>query len=160
MAILEIKHYPDPILKKKSEEIKEITPEIKRVAQDMIETLEKAEGVGLAAPQVGILKRIIVVKTENGPVVFLNPKILKKSKLKEIKEEGCLCFPGIYLKIRRAQSVFVEAQKLSGEKVQFLSQNLLARILQHEIDHLGGKLILDRISFWERQKVKKDLKSK
>src|SRR3989344_1739543 len=152
--ILRIKKYPDQILKEKADRVEEITEEIKALCQDMIETLGQAQGVGLAAPQVGELKRIIIV----GKEAFLNPEIVKKSKETEINEEGCLCFPGIYLKIKRAKKVKVEALSLEGKKIQTEAEELSARIFQHEIDHLNGKLIIDKIPFWQRWKIKKQLK--
>jgi peptide deformylase len=158
MAILEIKKYPDPILRKKAEEVKEITEEIKKIAQDMIETKRSSQGIGLAAPQVGILKRIIVLRTENHPQVLVNPEILEKSKEKEIMEEGCLSFPGLYLKIKRAKRVKVEALDEKGEKIKIQAEGLPARIFQHEIDHLDGILFIDRLSFWQKLKIKNQLK--
>lgn len=159
MSVLEIKKYPDKVLKKKSEEIKEITQEIKEIVLDMIETMEKNEGVGLAAPQVGILKRIIAVQTETGPKVFINPKILKKSAEKIIDEEGCLSVPGIRLKIKRAKSAEVKAIDEGGKEVLVKAEGLLARVFQHEIDHLDGKLFIDRLNFWQRWKIRKELKN-
>ncbi len=151
---LEILKYPNPVLKKKSEEIKEITEEIKSLAKEMAKIMIDSQGVGLAAPQLGILKRIIVVKGEKGPAAFVNPRILRKSKDSETAEEGCLCFPGTYLKIKRANKVEVEAMNLAGQKVTFEAQGLLARIFQHETDHLDGILILDKVGFWQKRKIK------
>lgn len=151
---MEILKYPNPVLKKKSEEVKGITPEVKELALDMAKAMEKNNGVGLAAPQLGILKRIIVVKGEKGPAAFVNPKIIQKSRKTETAEEGCLCFPGIFLKIKRAERVEVEAINLAGEKITFRAQDMLARIFQHEIDHLDGILILDRADFWQKMKLK------
>ena len=149
--ILEIKKYPNPILKKKAGEIREISAEIKSLAKDMIETMAQGDGIGLAGPQVGESKRMIAIVTEQGPEVFINPKIVVKSGEKELIEEGCLSFPGLFLKISRAKSVEVEALALQGEKVRIKATGLLARIFQHEIDHLDGILIINRISL--RQKV-------
>jgi len=155
MATLEIKKYPDSILRKKCQEVGEITSEIKRLAQDLAETMVKRDGVGLAAQQVGELKRIIAVQTEESPVVFINPKIIKKSKETEVMEEGCLSFPNLYLKIKRPREVEIEALSIDGEKKQIKAEGLLARVLQHEIDHLDGKLFIDRIGFFQRLKLKK-----
>jgi len=156
MAILKIKKYPDPILREKCEEVKEVNEEIKKLVDDMIETMEKNDGAGLAAPQVGVLKRVIVVETEKGPVGFVNPKIVKKSKETVIEEEGCLSFPGLWLKIKRWKGVDIEALDGDGKKVK--AENLLASILQHEIDHLDGILYIDRIGFCQRLKIRKKLK--
>jgi len=154
MAILEIKKYPDPILRKKCQEVKVITEEIKRLSQEMIETLTKNQGVGLAVPQIGELKRMIVVQTEKGPQTFINPKIIKKTKETIIDEEGCLSFPGLFLKIKRAKWVEIEALNEKGEKIHLETKGLPARIFQHEIDHLDGILFIDRLSFWQKLKFK------
>jgi len=154
MAILEIKKYPDPILRKKCQEVKVITEEIKRLSQEMIETLTKNQGVGLAVPQIGELKRMIVVQTEKGPQIFVNPKIIKKSRETIIDEEGCLSFPGLFLKIKRAKWVEIEALNEKGEKIHLETKGLPARIFQHEIDHLDGILFIDRLSFWQKLKFK------
>jgi len=165
----EIIKYPNPILRKKCEEVEKITPEIKKLIDDMIETMKKNDGVGLAAPQVGELKRIIAVhlvkertseeKVEVEPRVFINPKIVKKSKEDELEEEGCLSFPGLWLKIKRAKEVEVEALNEKGEKIHLKAQALPARILQHEIDHLDGILFVDRINFWQKLKIRSKLRA-
>jgi peptide deformylase len=161
MAVLEIKKYPDPILRKKCEKVKEITPEIKELAKDMIETMQKnePEGIGLAAPQVGELKRIIVVQLGEEPAVFFNPKIIKKSREKEVMEEGCLSLPGLWLKIKRAKKVEVEAIDKNGKIIKIKTEGLPARVLQHEIDHINGILFIDRVGFFQRLKIKKSLKA-
>ena len=168
MVLLEIKKYPNPILRKKSEELEEITPEIKELVLAMTEIMEKNQGVGLAAPQVGELKRVIVVhpikersleeKSEKRPQIFINPEIIKKTKETEIDEEGCLSFPELFLKIKRAKEVEIEALNLNGEKIQIKAEGLPARIFQHEIDHLDGVLFIDKLSFWQRWKFRNQLK--
>jgi peptide deformylase len=158
MALLEIKKYPDPILKKKCQEVKEVNEEIKKLVDDMVETMKKNDGAGLAAPQVGVSKRIIVVETERGPKVFINPKIFKKTKETEIDWEGCLSIPGIFLKIKRWKGIEVEALDKEGEKVWVKAVGLVARIFQDEIDHLDGILIIDRVSKLERFKIRNRLK--
>ena len=155
--ILEIKKYPDPILRKKSEEVKEITQEIKNLGQNMIETMVKGQGIGLAAPQVGELKRIITVKTQKGPEIFINPKITKKSRETEILEEGCLSFPGLFLKIKRVKGVEVESLDIEGRKLHIKVIGVLAQAFQHEIDHLDGVLFIDRLSLVQRWKIKKKI---
>lgn len=146
----EIKKYPDPILRKKSEDIKEINKEIKILAQEIIETKEINNGLGLAGPQIGVLKKIIVVQFKDGPRVFINPKIIEKSKETKIDKEGCLSFPGLYLKIKRAKEIKVEALDINGEKNTIKTEDLIARIFQHEIDHLNGILIIDRIGIKDK----------
>jgi len=144
-------------LRKKAEEIKEITPEIKELAEDMTETMLKSErdAVGLAAPQVGVSIRMFVAQTRNGPGVFINPEISKKSG-KEAVEEGCLSLPGLWLKVKRAKEIELEAIDINGKKIKTKAVGLFARILQHEIDHLNGVLIIDKASFW--QKISRTLK--
>lgn len=156
--ILNILRYPNPILKKKSEEIKEITPEIKQLGLDMIQTMVENKGLGLAAPQVGKLKRIIVVQTDKGPRIIINPEILEKTREKEIMEEGCLCLPGLYLDVKRSKGVEIKALDENGNEINIRTQRLPARILQHEIEHLDGILFLDKIGFWQRWKARKKIK--
>jgi len=161
MSVLAIKKYPDPILKKKTERVSEITNETKKLIQDMKETMEKNQGVGLAANQVGIDERIIVVKTGTKPGDFLalvNPRILEKSRKIEMGEEGCLSIPGLFLNIKRAKKIEIEGIKEDGEKIKIEAEGLLARIFQHEIDHIEGILIIDRLPFFQRLKIKKKLK--
>jgi len=160
----EIVKYPNPILRKKSEEVKEVTEDIKKLGQEMIQTMMEKDGLGLAAPQVGELKRIIVVypirersleeKAKKTPQVFINPKIIKKSRETIIDEEGCLSLPGLFLKIKRAKEVEIEALNERGEKIKIKAEDLLARVFQHEIDHLDGILFIDRLSFWQKLKFK------
>ncbi len=148
--ILEIKKYPDPVLRKKCEEVKTITPEINEMAFNMGESMDRDKGVGLAAPQVGVLKRIIVVQGSQGPDTYINPRIIKKSRGKDFMEEGCLSFPDVFLQIKRPKEVEVEALNLQGEKIRVKARDLAARVFQHEIDHLDGILFIDRISFFQR----------
>lgn len=147
--ILEVKRYKDPVLKKRAVEVKKIDERIKNLVKDMLETMYVHQGVGLAAPQVGISERIAVVDIGDGPKVFINPKILKKTG-RQISEEGCLSVPGIFLKVKRAEKIVVEALNEKGEKFKLEVNGLLARCLQQEIDHLNGFLILDRLSFWQK----------
>ncbi|MDO8424871.1 MAG: peptide deformylase [bacterium] len=158
MAIREIIKYPNPILKKKSKEVERIDEEVKKLAEDMIETLQNSQGVGLAAPQINVPKRIIAVQMKEGPKVFLNPEVVKKSRETEIREEGCLCLPGVYLKVKRAKSVEIAAQDLEGKKINIKADGLAARVFQHEIDHLNGILILDKIPFLQKLKLRSKLK--
>ncbi len=151
--ILEIRRYPDPVLRKKCEPIKEITPEILKLIDDMFETMYKSQGVGLAASQVGFLKQLAVVDVGSGPMVFINPKIVWK-KGREVSEEGCLSVPGKYLNIRRAKEVKVEAHDKKMEKFEVEASGLLAICLQQEIDHLNGILMLERTGFFKRMKIK------
>ena len=141
--MLEIKKYPDPILRKKCQEVKKVDEEIKKLAEGMLEVMYVNKGAGLAAPQVGVLKRIIVFDIGQGPEVYINPKILKKQgRAKSL--EGCLSLPKVSLEIKRASKIRVEALNKKGEKKIFKAEGLRAFVLQHETDHLNGVLILDR----------------
>jgi len=150
MAKLEIKKYPDPILRQECEEIKEITPEIKELILSMIETQDEKNGLGLAAPQVGVSKKIIVI----GKTAYINPKILNKSKDTIIFEEGCLSFPKLFLKIKRQREIEIEFLTANGDKIKMKAGDLDAVIFQHEIDHINNILFIDRLSFWQKLKLK------
>lgn len=159
MSILRIRKYPDPILREKCQPVKKVTEKIKKLIEDMIETLHKHQGIGLAGPQVGKAIRVIVIDIGNRPLALINPKILEK-KGEDIQEEGCLSLPGIYLKIKRAKSITVEALNKQGKKIKIETSHLASRALQHEIDHLDGILIIDRIPFWKKIKLRKKLKTR
>jgi len=149
----EVVKYPDSTLRKKSGEIGEITNKIRKLTQDIKETMFANQGVGLAAPQIGALKRVIAIQAKT-PSVFINPKIIKKSRETTLEQEGCLSFPGLFLKIKRAKEIEVEALDESGKKISLKTEGPLARVFQHEIDHLDGILFVDRLSFWQKLKIK------
>lgn len=155
---MNIVKYPDPILKKKAKSIAKVTREHALLIPQMIATMDKSEGIGLAAPQIGISERVIVVKDGEKNLAFFNPKLLKKGKEQETEEEGCLSLPGLFLKLKRANKVEVVAQDEKGKHIHLTAQGLAARILQHEIDHLEGKLIINRVSPLARLKARKQLK--
>lgn len=147
MAIRNIRQEGDEILKKKSREVEVIDDRIKELIEDMVETMHKYDGVGLAAVQVGILKRIIVIDIydENTPIVKLvNPVMVKQKGEKEL-EEGCLSFPNKFAKVKRPTEVVVEGLNENGEKVRIKAKDLLAQALCHEIDHLNGITFVDRM---------------
>ena len=147
MAIRNIRTYGDEILTKRAKEVEEIDERTKELIEDMIETLHKNNGVGLAAPQVGVLKRIIVIDIyEEGTDVFvlINPEIIK-TKGEQTVEEGCLSFPNQFAKIVRPAEVTVKALDKDGKKVKLVGKDLLAQVLSHEIDHLNGELFIDKI---------------
>jgi len=157
MAILEIKKFGNPVLRKRSVSVDRITREVKKLIVDMVQTMEKGNGIGLAAPQVGVNKRIVVIKTGiEGQEFFelINPKILKKSNDLVLGEEGCLSFPDVFINIRRPKEIEVEGQDISGKKIELTAKGLLARVLCHEIDHLNGVLFFDRLSFFQKLKFK------
>ena len=163
MTKLKIVKYSDKkhsILTKKTHPIKEITPEIQQLASDMIETMYSVPGVGLAANQVGKSLSIIVIditKEKNSPVVLFNPCVTEK-KGRVAFEEGCLSFPGINIEIKRPSYVKVNALNSKGKPITLQADGLLSRVLQHEIDHLEGKTMLDRIPFYKKLKYKLLLK--
>ena len=146
MAIREIRLSGDEILRKKSREVEEVTDKIRELLDDMVETMHKYNGVGLAAPQVGILKRVIVIDLYDGeePLQLVNPKIIKAKGKQEV-EEGCLSFPNEYAKMVRPKEVTVEALDRDGKKVIITGKDLLAQALAHEIDHLNGILFVDNM---------------
>ena len=146
MAIREIRLSGDEILRKTSREVEEVTDKIRELLDDMVETMHKYNGVGLAAPQVGILKRVIVIYLYDGeePLQLVNPKIIKAKGKQEV-EEGCLSFPNEYAKMVRPKEVTVEALDRDGKKVIITGKDLLAQALAHEIDHLNGILFVDNM---------------
>jgi len=158
MAILEIKEYGEPVLREKALPVKEITPKILNLIKDMAETMYTDSGVGLAAPQVGVSKRIIVIDgEEDGLIVLINPMIIK-SEGEVVAEEGCLSVPDIYSQVKRSSKVTVKALNENGDQIEITKEDLTARALQHEIDHLDGILFIDRIGRMERQILLNKLK--
>jgi len=162
MALLEIKKYPERILKQKTIPVETINGEIHHLIDDMIETMYAARGIGLAANQVGVLKRLCVVDTsgreeKSGLIVLINPAIVAKEGAEE-SDEGCLSIPGYLPVIKRSARVIVKGLNREGKAIQFEATGLLARALQHEIDHLDGLLIIDRISPIKREFFKKRYK--
>lgn len=146
MAIRNLRYEGDEILKKRSREIEVIDDKIKELAQDMMETMHKWDGLGLAAPQVGILKRIIVIDLyeEGTQYTLINPIIVKEKGIQEV-EEGCLSFPNTFGKVDRPKEIIVEALDLSGKKVKIKATDLLAQALSHEIDHLNGIVFTEKV---------------
>ena len=160
MAILEIKEYGEPVLREKALPVEEVTPEILNLVKDMAETMYTDSGVGLAAPQVGVSKRIILVDgEEDGLIVLINPKIIQ-SEGEVVEEEGCLSVPGIYSKVKRSSKVTIKALNENGDPIEITKEGLASRALQHEIDHLDGILFVDRIGRMERQVLINKLKKK
>ncbi len=146
MAIRQIRLSNDEILRKTSREVEEVNDKIRELLQDMLETMHRYNGVGLAAPQVGVLKRVIVIDLYDGsePLQLVNPKIVKAKGKQEV-EEGCLSFPNEYAKLIRPREVVVEALNEKGEKVKIVGKDLLAQALAHEIEHLNGILFVDNM---------------
>lgn len=159
MAVLDIKKYPEAVLKKKSLPVDKFDKDLQRLIDDMIETMYAAPGVGLAAPQVGVSKRLLVIdvssKEEEHPlVVLINPEIVESDGIAD-SEEGCLSLPEYSTTLKRADRVVVKGFDRDGKPVEIDADGLLARALQHEIDHLDGVLIVDRISAIKREFFKK-----
>lgn len=147
MSLLNILTSEDPALHQKSSEVKNPhDPFIQGLISDMRDTLRQARGLGLAAPQVGVSKRLIVVKLWNDEYVLINPRFTHLSREKELGEEGCLSLPGFYCDLVRSKKVRVKGLNPEGKKIKIKAQGLLARVLQHEIDHLDGILITDKIA--------------
>lgn len=144
MALREIRFSGDPILRKKSKEITEVTERIKILLEDMVDTMNKAEGVGLAAPQVGILRRAVVIDIGEGPIKLLNPEILEVNG-EVIDIEGCLSVPGRSGTVNRPEWVKISYMDLEGEKKTLEGNGLMARAICHEIDHLDGILYIDKM---------------
>lgn len=154
MAILPIRKFGDPVLREESKTVEQITSELRNTARNMAETMYEAHGVGLAAPQVGILRRVIVVDMgDNDFVVYVNPEITDYSDDTEMDEEGCLCLPGIHVPVPRAREIRFKAQDLKGRPIVIEAKDLLSRVLQHEVDHLRGKTILDRTLPEDKQRA-------
>ena len=155
---LNIRLYGDPVLRKKSHPVKTVDQQDRMLINSLIETMQANKGVGLAAPQVGISKRILVADIGQGPIVIVNPRILKKSG-SEAREEGCLSLPGIAVNVKRARNLVVRYWTENNETGEREYSDLLARIVLHEIDHLDGKLIVDYLPLTERLKIRKKLKA-
>lgn len=144
MALRNIRQYGDDVLRKKCRKVDEIDNRLLTLIKDMIETMYEAEGVGLAAPQVGILKRLFVVDIGEGPMVFINPEILETSGT-QTDEEGCLSLPGETEEVVRPNYVKARALNEKGEEFEIEAEELLARAILHEYDHLNGTLFIDRV---------------
>jgi peptide deformylase len=148
---------PDTILRKKSEALETVDNELKELMDDMLETMYAAPGIGLAAVQIGVLKRVIVIdiskeKEEKSPIFLVNPEIVYKSKATSAYEEGCLSLPGYFAEIERPAECQIEYTNYDGKKKEMRAKGLLATCIQHEVDHLNGVLFIDYLS-----KLKKDM---
>ncbi len=159
MARLNILHYPDPRLRKPARPVENVDDRIRALVDDMLETMYAAPGIGLAAPQVDVRKRIVVMdvsEEKNRPLAFINPTLLEREGESEA-EEGCLSVPGFYETVRRAGRVRVGALDRDGEPFELDASGLLAVCIQHEIDHLDGKLFVDYLSALKRDRIRKKL---
>lgn len=142
---LEVITDPNPILRKRSEEIKDIkNQKLQALISDLVLTMFKKEGVGIAAPQVGINQRVCIINTADGPIALINPLIVSHSRKTDWDEEGCLSIPGLWGEVERFTKIKVKALSARGDKLHFAAEDLFARIIQHEIDHLDGVLFTDK----------------
>jgi peptide deformylase len=159
MAILNVRKYGDPMLRRRAEALRDVTPDIRRLAADMIDTMYDEAGLGLAAPQIGVALRLIVIGDERGrdPRALLNPVITEQGG-EVTAEEGCLSIPGIFAEVPRAEWVTIEATDLDGAPVTVRARGLLARAYQHELDHLDGVLFIDRLDPATRDRIKRRIK--
>jgi peptide deformylase len=170
MAILEILTFPDPRLSTISEPVTEFNAGLKKICDDMLETMYEAPGIGLAAPQVNIHKQIVVIDIDyessedeppvlsnKKPRIFINPKITQKTG-ESLMKEGCLSVPGEYEEVKRAEFITVEFQDIKGKKHTLEAEGLLAVAIQHELDHLEGRLFIDRLSMVKSRSIKRRLK--
>ena len=147
---MDIVTYPEEVLRRKAEPIDEIDDDVRDLADKMTEVMLKEDGVGLAAPQVGVRKRLIVVNLEDDFHILINPELLEQSDEEEVSEEGCLSVPGPEAPVSRSKEVVIRGTDLDGNEVELTRDGLGARVFQHEIDHINGKLFIDHLSDAER----------
>jgi len=159
MTTLNILHFPDPRLRNVAKPVKRVDDAIRQLAEDMLETMYAAPGIGLAATQVNVDKRIVVIdisEEKNQPLCLINPEILELDGVEEM-EEGCLSVPGFYERVQRAERVRIRALDREGQSFELETDGLLAVCIQHEIDHLDGKLFVDYLSQLKRTRIRKKL---
>lgn len=159
MAILDILHFPDPRLRAKAKPVEKIDKAIHQLVGDMFETMYDAPGIGLASTQVSVPKRVVVIdisEEKNEPLCLINPEILE-TEGEEQTEEGCLSVPGFYEPVTRAAHIRLHALDREGQNIEMEANDLLAVCIQHEIDHLDGKLFVDYLSNLKRQRIRKKL---
>lgn len=159
MAVLEVLHFPDARLRRKALPVGEINEQVRQLAADMIETMYNQNGIGLAATQVNVQKRMVVIDlslTKNEPLVLINPEITVQSGVEQM-QEGCLSVPEIYETVERAEKISFRYQTLENKVVEQEAEGLLAVCVQHEIDHLNGKLFIDYLSPLKRSRIAKKL---
>ena len=159
MSTYAIRVFGDPVLKQRAAEVQEVDGALVRLAEDMVETMYAAPGVGLAAPQVGVQKRLFVYDVGEGPQVIVNPRI-DESDGEWVFEEGCLSVPGLSWEIVRPKQVHLVGHDLDGNEVSIEADEYLARVFQHELDHLDGTLLLDRLDADQRKEAMRILRSR
>jgi len=159
MARLQILEFPDPRLRTRAQPVAEVDDALRRLIDDMFETMYAAPGIGLAATQVNVHKRLLVIdisETRDEPLALINPEIIAREGVEET-EEGCLSVPGIYDKVTRAEKIRVRALDRTGKQIEMDADGLLAVCIQHEMDHLEGKLFVDYLSELKRTRIRKKL---
>ena len=159
MAILDILHYPDPRLRNKAKPVERVDDSVRELVDDLFDTMYAAPGIGLAATQANVAKRVIVIdvsEDKSNPLCLINPEILA-GEGEEQSEEGCLSVPGVYDTVTRCERVRVTALDRAGQRFELEADGLLAVCIQHEIDHLDGKLFVDYLSNLKRQRIRKKL---
>lgn len=149
MAIYQVLEVPDELLRSRAKPVKNINNGVLRLVDNMLETMYDADGVGLAAPQIGVLRRVIVFDIGQGPMVLINPEIIHQEG-EQVGLEGCLSVPGTHGQVKRAHRVVVQGLNRHGESVSLKGEEMMARVLQHEIDHLDGILYIDRAEWVKR----------
>ncbi len=162
MKIPRTRTYPDPFLRRKAEDVAEINDDTLELIKKMFVVMEEDGGIGLAAPQVGVSKRIICISLEQKGferLALINPVITQVSDRTETMEEGCLSIPGINAEVARPEDAIVRGTTKSGKQVEITAHGLLARVLQHEIDHLNGVLFIDRLKNREKKRIERDLEA-
>ncbi|MBB5214779.1 peptide deformylase [Parapusillimonas granuli] len=161
MALLPILRYPDPRLHKVAKPVQVVDDRIRQLVRDMAETMYAAPGVGLAATQVDVHERVVVIDVSEGGnelIVLINPEIIWKSEEKQVYEEGCLSVPGVYDEVERAARIRVRALNEKGESYEFDAEGLLAVCVQHELDHLLGKVFVEYLSVLKQNRIKTRLR--
>ena len=159
MAQLQILEFPDPRLRARAQPVTQVDAALRTLIDDMFETMYAAPGIGLAATQVNVAKRVLVIdlsEKRDQPLALINPEVLERSGVEET-EEGCLSVPGYFDKVTRAEKIRVRALDRDGKQIEFAAEGLLAVCIQHEIDHLDGKLFVDYLSELKRQRVRKKI---
>lgn len=160
MTLRKILHFPNPKLRCTAKSVAEVTQEIQRLISDMFETMYEDNGIGLAATQIGVDLRIFTVdvhEKNKNPIAFINPVITEQSGEQKYPE-GCLSLPGIFAEVKRAKNIKIEALNKEGKKITLEADGLLSVVIQHEFDHLDGKLFIDHLSPLKKQLIKKKLK--
>ena len=159
MALLNILHFPDDRLRTKARPVEQVDDPLRSLIDDMFETMYEAPGIGLAATQVNVHQRLMVVDVSDNkdePLVFINPELVEHSGMEEM-DEGCLSVPGVYEPVQRAEWIKVRALDRNGEEFELEADGLLAVCIQHEMDHLEGKLFVDYLSEMKRNRIRKKL---